>query len=227
MLRRLNDRLPFDGPRPQSARGVSLRALRSGWTATNRSAKANGSFRHIDARRRLAADSGEPAGAAPRRLQSRRLAGVRQALRSRGLWLRPQAGPARRRRRRSDAGRHAFGFHGDWPPRLRPQSGDVPRLAVHDHAQQDLQFSLGAPHPAAGIGRLNDESIAAGTPRRERRGGRVGTGVPAPYRGARHGARQGGVSREHVAGGSIYVARSRVLARLKEEVETMQRQEES
>src|SRR5690349_1490267 len=138
MLRRLNDLLPFANPRPHGPRGISLRALRSWLNSLIESANANGKYRDIDACGRLTADPGEPPGATPRRRQPRRLAGVRQALWSRRLWVRPQTGTAGRRRRRSDAGRHAFGFYGDRPARLRPQSGNVPRLAVHDHAQQDL-----------------------------------------------------------------------------------------
>ncbi len=152
-------------PRLYDAAGVlwgrgSKGKVRFGWAAVIAPAAASGNFRFNRVRGRLTANPSQLAGAAPRRGQPRRLAGVHEAVWPGRLRFRAQARPAGRRRGRSDAGRDAFGFQRDRPARLRSQSGNVPRLAVHDHAQQGLQFSLGAPHPPAGLRRHDDESIA-------------------------------------------------------------------
>src|SRR5438445_12418674 len=51
-------------PRPLTARGVSLGALPSRWPATIGSVTAEGTFRCISTRGRLASDPGQPAGPA-------------------------------------------------------------------------------------------------------------------------------------------------------------------
>ncbi len=109
---------------------------------------------------RISVNPGQLAGADPRWRESGRLARIHAALRPRGLRVCPPPGPAGRGRRRSDAGRDAFGVGRDRPAGVRSQPGDVSRLAVHDHPQQGVQFSLGPPHPAARVGRFGHQSIA-------------------------------------------------------------------
>ncbi len=251
MLRRLECHLRPGLPRPHGLRGVSCWAKQSRRSATIRSAAANGTCRNNNARRRLTPHSSQLAVAAPRWDQPRGLAGVHQALRTGRVWLRAQAGPARRRRGRHDAGRDAFGFDVDRPARLRSQPGNIPRLAVYDHPQQSLQFPFRTTCPPSRIWRHGDESHARIASRRRRRLGRSGKWNISDgwhrsrwseskredfrkntWRGvssltAVEGSAAADVARQvGMSAGAIYVAKSRVLARLKDEVETMRRQEE-
>ena len=160
-----------------------------------------------------------------------------------------QAWAAGRRRGRPDARRHAFGLQSNCSARLQSQPGNFPRLVVHDHAQQSLQFFLGARvHPQASgdttTNRLldtqpdhSDGADAWETEYQRRLAALAMERVKSEFQEntwrafwltAVEGIAVADVARQiSISPGAIYVAKSRVLARLKEEVEAMRRQEES
>src|SRR5205809_1432309 len=85
---------PVSGPRRGEASGVSLPLRREGRNAAGYSAAASNTFGDSHGRGRIAADQSEFAGADSRRVESRRVARVRQFVWPGGVWLRSQAGPA-------------------------------------------------------------------------------------------------------------------------------------
>ena len=93
-----------------------------------------------------------------------------------------------------------FGSRRDRPAGVRSQPGNVARLAVHDHPQQGVQFSLGPPHPAARVGRFGHQSIAEQGPDGSVDSDDWDPGVPAAAGSDCDGPDQGRVSGQHVAG---------------------------